>query len=163
MINNRIIKSYSRLIYLRFGCGGWTAKFKQLKFDNVKYRTLHRWAWDSVLVDLDGSLTGGSAGDVVVSATNITMNDPRCKSAQALSSTNPFDGGIACHGTSNWVRFAFNNVVPNLAELVDIQNQNGNVDVSPNLGKRLTHPKGFMMDLEINQTYLEIRYSRRDF
>ena len=35
-------------ILLRLGCGGWTTQFKELSFENVKYRTLHRWNWDAV-------------------------------------------------------------------------------------------------------------------
>ncbi len=36
------------LNFFRVGCGGWTTQFKGLYFENVKYRTLHRWNWDAV-------------------------------------------------------------------------------------------------------------------
>ena len=33
---------------ISFGCGGWSVQTQGLYFENVKYRTLHRWNWDLV-------------------------------------------------------------------------------------------------------------------
>ena len=117
-----------------------------MSFSNVQYKTLHRWNWDVVMKDLDGSLTG-KAGSVVVSETNITDADSRCSLNKA------YNGGTICSNTNNWIRFAFKKAVPDLAVLIDITNYKNVTDLSPLLDKRLTHTKGFMVALEAGQTY----------
>lgn len=128
------------------GCGGWTTVTNQLSFYNVAYKTTHRWNWDVVLKDLDGSLSGLSNG-VIVSRNNITKNSPKC------SNTNSFLNGIACSNTSTWIRFAWNNFNPGQAILINITNPQGQMITSPMLAKRLTHPKGFMVALEAQNEY----------
>jgi len=73
-------------------CGGWTTQFKELTFNNVKKRTLHRWNWDVIYQDLDGSF-GGSPGDVIASKDNLTLNNPNCKQS------NLFENGLVCSNT----------------------------------------------------------------
>ena len=117
-----------------------------MRFINVRYRTLHRWSWDAVMADLDGSLTGG-IGNMIVSTTNITKNDQRCK----------FDGsyyrGMICSNTKSWIRFSFNNAKPSSAKFIDIENMNKFVDISSFQSSQLTYPNGFMVALEANQDY----------
>jgi hypothetical protein len=98
------------------------------------------------LLDLDGTLTG-RRGDVVVSANNITLNNPSCRLDPS------FLRGIACSNTKNWIRFAFNQVKPELADLVNITDVRNQTVTSPKLRKRLTHPFGYMFSLEANQAY----------
>ena len=111
------------------------------------YKTLHRWNWGAVTEDLDGSLTG-TAGGVVVSATNMTAGDGRC------FTSNSFLNGSVCKQTTDWIRFAFNNANPYPPVFVDFENARGDADASPKLKKRLTHkPFGYMAALEANQVY----------
>jgi hypothetical protein len=117
-----------------------------MSFKNVQYKTVHRWSWDAVMKDLDGTLTGG-AGNVVVSQTNITDADSRC------SLHSEYNGGAVCSNTNDWIRFAFNGAVPALPVFIDITNNKNVTDVSPLMKKRLTHPFGFMLALEANQEY----------
>ncbi len=116
-----------------------------MSFTNVLRRTAHRWAWDFVARDLDGSLTG-TANAVVVSNTSITYGDSRCTVNDA------YVGGIVCMDTLGWIRFAFNKAKPD-AFLVKITNQANDTDTTPLLHKRLTRKDGYMVDLEANQTY----------
>ncbi len=129
------------------GCGGWTTKFTGLSFTNVRYKTTHRWNWDGVYHDLDGSLTGVANG-VVVSYNNITQASSSCQASDS------FRNGIVCSDTQEWVRFAFNNFVPDYVALINITNVNNQMATSPRLRKRLTHPFGYMTALEANQEYL---------
>jgi hypothetical protein len=81
-------------------CGGWTTQFKSLTFNNVNKRTLHRWNWDLIYHDLDGSLSSsGLPGDVIVSKDNLTLNNPNCKESSF------FNNGLVCSNTKTWIRF----------------------------------------------------------
>jgi hypothetical protein len=143
-------------VILRIGCGGWTTKFKGLSFSNVLYKTLHRWNWDAVMEDLDGSLTG-IVGAVVVSATNMTAGDVRCYTS------NTFLNGSVCKQTTDWIRFAFKNPNPYPPVFVDFENEKGDADASPKLRKRLTHkPFGYMAALEANQAY-KVNFQQADY
>ena len=89
---------------------------------NVKYKTLHRWNWDFVIKDLDGSLSG-KPGNVVVSRTSITDGDNRC-------SVNPsFNQGAVCSNTLDWIRFAFDNTVPSISFSINITNSKNYTDI----------------------------------
>jgi len=128
------------------GCGGWTSKFTGLTFNNrVLYRTNHRWDWDYVAEDLDGSLTG-RAGDVVVFNNNLTKANSNCR-------TGPYLNGIACANTNGWIRFAFNEMDPNYVLFINYTNTNDQMATIPRLRKRLTHPFGYMAALDSNQEY----------
>ena len=139
----------------RLNCGGWTTKFSGISFYNVNYKTTHRWSWDVVMKDLDGSLSG-QAGNVVVSRTNITDGDNRCHLDSA------YHGGAVCSSTNNWIRFAFNNLKPDLPVLMDVTNNKNYTDIGPLMHKRLTNPDGFMIALEANQVY-EINFESAPF
>lgn len=118
-----------------------------MKFYNVKYRTLHRWDWDAIYYDIDGSLSGVANG-VVVARDNITLNHPNCRVDDM------FDNGTVCGNTQNWIRFAFNHLVPETVVLSNFSNKNSQMASSPKYAKRLTHKTGFMAALEANQEYL---------
>ncbi len=88
--------------------------------------------------DLDGSLTG-SLENVVVSVDNITLNSPKC-----TSNVN-FKNGMVCKKTNGWIRFSFNNMIPEFVALVNVTNVNNNMATIPRLRKRLTHPFGTVL------------------
>ena len=117
-----------------------------LKFINVLTKVLFRWDWDFVLLDLDASLTG-RVNDVVVMADNLTLNNPNCRTDPA------YENGVSCSNTKNWIRFAFNQLNPDLVILTNITNANHQMATSPKLKKRLTHLLGWMFALEANQAY----------
>ncbi len=127
-------------------CGGWTNKVSGLTFNNVKYRTNFRWNWDFILKDLDGSLTG-QAGDIVMARDEHTDAKAYCRLDQVHKA------GAVCSNTKSAIRFAFNLYTPTFAVIL-LANNSGNAQVaSPMLGKRLTHPKGMMLNVEANQAY----------
>ncbi|CAF0978946.1 unnamed protein product, partial [Brachionus calyciflorus] len=129
-----------------FGCGGWTTKFTGLSFSNVMYRTLHRWNWDFIGQDLDGSLSGIVNG-YVVSTNNFTTSNQNCQ-AKAF-----FKGGSICK-SNDWIRFSYNGLInSNFKDFTNVTNtQNATVSITY-LDKRLTHQKGYMIALEANQEY----------
>lgn len=133
---------------LRIGCGGWTNHFKQLKFNNVLYKTLHRWDWDLVYTDLDGTLTGLPNGGVVIYADNITLNKPNCQLDASLRNA------VKCSNTNDWIRMAYNNLSPQFVVLTNVTNVDTEMVTIPMLKKRLTHPMGFMIALEAKQEYV---------
>lgn len=96
--------------------------------------------------DLDGSLTG-QINSVIVYNNNLTMANPNCRTAPL------FINGTVCVNTNGWIRFAFNNLKPDLAILANFSNNNQMATI-PKLAKRLTHLKGFMAALEANKEYL---------
>lgn len=100
------------------------------------------------MLDLDGSLTGG-ANNVVVYSSNITGNDNRCK-----PNPSKYINAVVCSNTKDWIRFSFNNLNQDTVIWLDTTNYKNDTDSSPKLKKRITHPLGFMVDLEVNQTYL---------
>jgi hypothetical protein len=126
-----------------------------MNFINVRHKTLHRWSWDVIMKDIDGSLSG-QAGNVVVSRTNITDGDTRCY----LNSS--YKHGAICSNTTDWIRFAFNNTNPSLPVLIDIINEQNDTDIGPFKTKRLTHKKGYMVALEANQAY-EINFEGANY
>ncbi|CAF0756351.1 unnamed protein product [Brachionus calyciflorus] len=129
-----------------FGCGGWTTKFTGLSFKNVMHRTLHRWNWDFIGQDLDGSLSGVVNG-YVVSSNNFTSSNPTC-----VTNT-MFKGGAVCRST-DWIRFAYNGLISSIyKDNSNATNLNNSTVSIPYLAKRLTHPKGYMIALEANQWY----------
>ncbi|RNA00179.1 fibrocystin-L, partial [Brachionus plicatilis] len=131
----------------RVYCGGWLTKLENLKFINVQVRTIHRWDWDLVYDDVDGSLTD-EQNAVVVYNNNFTMNKPTCHTDSR------FINGTVCTDTKQWIRFAFNELQPDLVLRANITNMNGQVASTIKYAKRLTHLFGFMSALEANQEYL---------
>lgn len=112
----------------------------------MRYRTTHRWDWDLVYQDLDGSLTGTSNA-VVVYADNITLAKSDCQAGDS------FRDAVVCTNTNTWVRMAYNNLQPEYVVITNVTNSDGNMVSVPLLKKRLTHPKGYMIALEANQEY----------
>ena len=118
-----------------------------LKFTNVLKKVQWRWNWDIILRDIDGSLTGYVNGSAV-SAENITLGNTNCH-----ANTN-FDNGVSCEKTE-WIRFAYDSLNPDLVKLANITNTKNQMATSPRYGKRLTYKNdgGYMFGLEVNQRY----------
>jgi hypothetical protein len=133
----------------RFRCGGWETYVKGLKFTNVFTRVQFRWNYDIILRDMDGSLTGHANGSAVA-ADNITLNDPNCFTSNALA----YENGVACKSTE-WIRFAFDSIQPNLVQMANITNEQDQMVISYKLVLRLTYKNlgGFMFALEANHKY----------
>lgn len=129
-------------------CGGWTNKFKQLYFDNVQKRTKHRWDWDFIADDLDGSLTNTLTGGVVVFNGDLIKSNPNC-----INST-LFENGVVCPKKS-WIRVAYTPVGSEATTY--ITNSLNQTTFSPFLCARLTQ-QGSMFSLESNQTYTITHY-----
>lgn len=127
-------------------CGGWTQQFTQMKFYNVKYKTVHRWDWDFIYHDLDGSTTG-LPNSVIVYKDNITQNRPYCRADSS------YINGTVCAYTTGWIRFAFKELNPNSVILVNYSDTQHQMASIPYKAKRLTHKPGFMSALEANQSY----------
>ena len=122
---------------------------KGLTFSNVYTRVQFRWDYDIILRDIDGSLTGYPNGSAVA-AENITTNDPNCFASTSLA----YDRGVACRSTE-WIRFAFASLEPDLVQIANITNEKNQMIMSYKLGKRLTYKDqgGFMFALEANHNY----------
>ena len=130
------------------GCGGWTTHFSGLSFSNVAFRSIHRWDWDLILADLDGSLSGVS-NSFILAQDQMTENNPNCKK----DSQNKFKNGIVCSKTNNQIRFSYNELSPKTV-LTHVKNVRNSQVTVPYLKLRLTHPFGFTIVLEANQAYL---------
>ena len=129
-------------------CGGWVVEATDLKFHNVKYKTMHRWDFDYVLHDQDGSISGRK-NDYIVYNNDLTIHNQNC-----VNSSGSFLNGTTCANSNNWIRFAFNNPRPEYAVMLNISNQGNYMTFSPKRFKRLTHGLGFMCALETQQGYL---------
>ena len=118
-----------------------------MTFYNVNIRTSHRWDWDWILEDLDGSLNG-KKGDVIVSKNNITLNNPKCEAADRYSNA------LVCSNTSGWIRFSFNQLSLSGVVMTNLTDRNNQTATSMKLLHRLIHTNGFMFAVEANQEYL---------
>ena len=139
------------ILCIRADCGGWITHTRDLKFLNVLNKAKFRWDWDIILYDEDGSLTGG-AGNTLVAKDNITLGNSNCVQSSY------YDNGVSCSNTQGWIRFAYDNLNPNLVMISNITNSKNQTVISPKKGKRLTYKEngGFMLALDANQVYTMI-------
>ena len=119
-----------------------------MAFNNVRYRATQQWAWNNVLRDLDGTLTGLPLKDSqqlnVVYKDDMAMNNPSCQT------TENFNKGMLCYTDGSWIRFGFKAD----GEYTYFEDMRGSVIKSPKMMLRLTHGNGMMVDLQSNQEYL---------
>jgi len=122
-----------------------------LYFNNVNTRTHHRWDWDYVAVDLDGTLTDSPSGGVVVYNDNITLFDPSCKADSR------FSNAVVCSNKNTRIRVAYG-VPPSFygsdSTITNSLNFSANAHAQC---FRLTIA-GAMFDLEANQVYTVTHY-----
>jgi len=130
-------------------CGGWLTKFSHLSFNNVARRGKFRWAYDGLYQDEDGSL-GGTANTILVAP------DALWNTSSSCSVTPNFVNSITCPvSLGTWIRFAFNNAnLGRNGEVLNVYDSFNRHTVVLNLAKRLTHKKGYMMNLLAQRTYL---------
>ena len=82
--------------------------------------------------------------------------DSLWNTSSSCAVTPSFRNAITCPSSlGNWIRVAFNqaNLGQN-GEVLNIYDTANHHTVVPNAEKRLTHPKGYMMSLLSNQSYL---------
>lgn len=108
-----------------------------------------RWPYDAIYHDEDGSLSN-------ISNSMILSPDNLVNSLNACTIIPNIQAAVSCPVTlGNWIRFAFHQA--NLGasgEQLHVYNMfNGHIIV-PWLLKRLTHPRGYMMNLLARQKYL---------
>lgn len=99
--------------------------------------------------DEDGSLSN-TVGGLILPPDGLWNGSASC------SPTPNFRNAITCPASlGTWLRFAFNkaNLGQN-GEVLNIYDSSNHRTVVPNLEKRLTHPKGYMMTLLAKRTYL---------
>ncbi len=118
-------------------------------FENVLYRTRHRWNWDFIAYDIDGTLTDQPDGGVVVANDGITSNNPACK----LDSK--FKNGVICP-KNDWIRVTYTPNSPSDAIITDSLNHTASSFFSC---IRLTSI-GNMFALQTNQSYTIVHYSK---
>ena len=135
--------------------GGFTSHVQNLQFTNVgpNHRGAYNWEFHGLVRDLDGSLIGdgSKAGWMVVTTTGILPTD--CVDFPAFSHPGNTPASI-CPPSVRFHRFSFNNIKPSSLDFKDfiIENVNG-VSRSPWAKKRMTHPKGWMVDLVGKMSY----------
>lgn len=127
---------------------GWVTRFSQLSFSNVLNRGNFRWAYDGLYVDEDGTLAN-SPGSVILPPDGLWNGSSAC------SVTPNFVNAITCPGSlGTWTRFALNEAsLSQNGEMLHIYDDSHHHTVVPFLAKRLTHPKGYMMNLLARRTY----------
>ncbi|CAF2963963.1 unnamed protein product [Rotaria sp. Silwood2] len=130
-------------------CGGWLTKFSQLSFVNVQNRGNFRWRYDGIYQDEDGTLSN-VVGGIILSP------DALWNTSSSCTRTPNFLNAVTCPSSlGKWIRFAFNkaNLGAN-GEVLNIYDTSNHHTVVLNLGKRLTHTFGYMMNLLTRQAYL---------
>lgn len=96
--------------------------------------------------DLDGSLTG-TAGNVIVSKTNIVSGDNRCNTSSI------FQGSTVCSNTKGWIRFFFYPVNYYSWSTVKVTNDKNITDTVNYFYSQIDGSWGYLITLEANQTY----------
>ena len=118
-----------------------------LQFYRVQYKTVHRWDWDNVFRDTDGSLTG-TPNAVVVYNDTITANRGNCTPDESLLN------GLVCTDTESWIRFDIIGLHLS-TQMLDITTERTNQTVRINrLYDILSASDAFLATLEANQEYL---------
>lgn len=122
--------------------GGWTTHTSKNHFVNASRRTALQWNHESVILDLDGSLTGHVNGSVV--PTNANLPPQHCI-VSAQDSYGPHNGSV-CDSNVKFRRLACNNAAPSSlrGKNLLLTNEYG-TDVVPYCLKCATHPKGWTM------------------
>ena len=108
-----------------------------------------RWPYDGIYQDLDGSLAN-SPGSIILPPDGLWNTSSSC------TVTPNIRNAITCPlSLGNWIRVAFNqaNLGQN-GEVLNIYDTANHHTVVPNVDKRLTFKKGYMMNLLAKQSYL---------
>lgn len=130
--------------------GGWTTHTMKNRFVNSPRRSAFLWNHESVIVDLDGTVTGYPNGSLVPFNANLPP-DHCFYSAQ--DSHGPHNGSV-CDSTVTFRRFAFNEAAPESLRSKNVlfTNRHG-TDVVPFCTKCATHPQGWVVLLILGEEY----------
>nr|XP_055075131.1 fibrocystin-L-like [Misgurnus anguillicaudatus] len=159
VINTKFV-NFNRLSCAAFGvaevigtctshCGGWSARFGGIRFNQSPNKARFRWEHEVVLVDTDGSLTG-KFNSKVVPMSNL-LDPSHCSQVADWSVGVP---GAVCDNTINFHRLVFNNPQPDSlrSNNVTLTNSFGSC-VLPFLETLVTDNNGWMALVPSNQTY----------
>ena len=136
---------------LKFGKrGGFGHRFEKIKMVNSPRRVAFQWNHETVLSDLDGSLTGFPNGSIV--PTNENLPPEKCNSSNMDSYGN--HPGSICDGSITFKRFSWNEAAPSslLNKDVLLRNRVGD-DRIPFSKKGLTHMEGWTATLIAGEDY----------
>ncbi|XP_065139309.1 fibrocystin-L-like [Paramisgurnus dabryanus] len=132
-----------------FRCGGWSARFGGIRFNQSPNKARFRWEHEVVLVDTDGTLTRKLNSKVV--PMSYLLDPSHCSQVADWSVGVP---GAVCDNTINFHRLVFNN--PNPGSLrynnVILTNSFGSCEL-PYLETLMTDNNNWMALLPSNQTY----------
>ena len=130
--------------------GGFGHRLEKIKMINSPHRTAFQWNHETVLTDLDGSLTGYPGGSIV--PTNKNLPPGNCSSS-ATDSHGPHPGSV-CDGNLVFRRFAWNKASPLSlnSKNVLLKNRFG-IDTVPFSKKATTHALGWMANLIVGEDY----------
>lgn len=137
--------------------GGFETQFEKVNFVNSPCRTRFQWRHETVLRDLDGSLTGHSGGGFLV-PTNGNLPPGNCQ-ISAKDSHGAVTGS-ACDNTMNFRRFGMNDALPTSLQGKDIELKNKyGADNIPFNFKDRTHANGWvgtvLMGIDYNLTFVD--------
>ncbi|OAF68924.1 hypothetical protein A3Q56_03331, partial [Intoshia linei] len=134
-------------------CGGYTYKFKNVKYINSSKRSDFKWEHMMELVDLDGSLTDTNvAGYRVVPKTDLVPLS-KCKiDTTGMWSVN--FKALLCSPTVSMFRFSFNEALPEslLYKNIIVKNKNGE-SLVPYRIKRDVFSDGWMFMGVVGESY----------
>ncbi|ELK37593.1 Fibrocystin-L [Myotis davidii] len=121
-------------------CGGWSAKFVDIRYFHTPNKAGFRWEHEVVLIDVDGSLTGHKGHTVIPHS---SLLDPSHCAQEAEWSVG-FPGSV-CDASVSFHRLAFNKPSPvSLLEKDVVLSDSFGTSIVPFRKKRLTHMSGWM-------------------
>lgn len=136
--------------------GGFETRFEKMTFTNSPCRTRFQWEQETVLRDLDGTMTGHAGGFVL--PTSGHLPSANCQ-ASAKDSHGEVPGSI-CDNTVNFRRLALNKALPDFLPGKDLKftNKYGSSVVPFNM-MGITHNDGWMATLipglDYNMTFVD--------
>ena len=140
--------------------GGWTTRSNRNRFVSSPNRLAFQWSHETVLKDLDGSLTGFVGGSVVPTIRNLPPK--HCYGSEQYSH-GPHPGSV-CDSSVKFIRFAFNRASPESLQGKNALfiNQYGTDSVPYNIKAR-THPSGWMALLIVGERYTIVFQNANQF
>lgn len=130
--------------------GGFETRFEKMTFTDSPCRTRFQWEQETVLRDLDGTLTGHVGGYVLPTSPHLP---PANCQASSKDSHGEVPGSI-CDNTVTFRRLALNSAIPDFLVGKDVKftNKYGTAVIPFNI-KGITHPEGWMATLITNLDY----------
>ncbi|XP_072018328.1 fibrocystin-L-like [Amphiura filiformis] len=132
--------------------GGFQTRFQNIEFHNVYSKIVWDWQHEGWFEDLDGSLSGKSAGYSVLPQ-NPNLPPEHCTFYESEFGDRRFSGAV-CDETVKLHRFAFNNAEPSTLQMKTVlfekpmRNKFGTFQ-----NERITHSDGWMVTLIDGETY----------